>query len=81
MAQSITITEIQRALCILKKGWENIEMELNAHSEDLLLLVNSSVKVMLVFLPRSLVPQGSKLSAAESVQAPGQNTEKGTGDI
>lgn len=57
MAQSIAITEILRALCILKKGWEDIEVELNAHSEDLLLLVNNRMKVMLVFLPGLQCPK------------------------
>lgn len=42
MAQRITITEILRALCILAKGWEDTEAELNAHSEDMLFLVNNS---------------------------------------
>lgn len=62
MAQRITITEILRALCSLKKGWEDTEVELNPHSEDTSFLVNNIVKVNHVsLLSRFSVPQGSKL--------------------
>lgn len=82
MALSVAITEILRALCILKKGWEDIKVKWKAYSEKMLLLVNKSEQVNHVcLLPMSSVPQGSKLSATGLAQAPGQNTDKGTGDF
>lgn len=45
MALIVAITEILRALCILKKGWEDIEVEWKACSEEMLLLVNNSEQV------------------------------------
>lgn len=82
MSQSIAITEILRAPCILKKGCEDIQVERKAHSEDTLLLQNNSVQVNHVsLLPMSSVLQGTKLSAIGLVQAPGQNTDKGTRDF
>lgn len=82
MALSVAITEILRALCILKKGWEDIEVEWKACSEEMLLLINNSEQVSHVgLLPMSSVPQGWKLPATGLTQAPGRNTDKGTGDF
>lgn len=76
-ARSIAITETLRTLHVLKKGLEDIQVEWKARSEDMILVVNKSMRVSHVsLLPVSLSPQRPKLSVAGLAQALMQNSER-----